>query len=92
MKRSESVPAVPAECDRCLRAVVFFVAAVLTPEPTPTTAPTATPTPAPTATPKPKNIPKTGDSAPLALWIGLILVGMIGTGTFIALQRRTRKK
>lgn len=34
----------------------------------------------PTPTPKPKKVPKTGDSAPLGLWIGLILLGMIGLG------------
>ena len=45
-----------------------------------------------TPTPKPKPVPKTGDSAPLGLWIGLILVGLIGLGTFIALRRRTQKK
>ena len=33
-------------------------------------------TPAPT----PKPVPKTGDSAPLALWLGLILLGLIGIG------------
>ena len=46
----------------------------------------------PTPTPKPKPVPKTGDSAPLGLWLGLILVGLIGLGTFIALRRRTQKK
>ena len=45
------------------------------PTPTPTVAPTPTPTVKPTATPKP--VPKTGDSAPLALWLSLILLGLI---------------
>ena len=29
---------------------------------------------------KPKKVSKTGDGAPLALWLGLILVGLIGVG------------
>ena len=49
-------------------------------------------TPTPTPTPKPKKVPRTGDGAPLGLWIGLIAVGLIGLGTFIALRRRTQKK
>ena len=57
-------------------------AATPTPTPTPTVAPTPTPTPKPTATPKP--VPKTGDSAPLALWLGLILLGLIGIGGTLA--------
>lgn len=43
-------------------------------------------------TPTPKPMPKTGDSAPLALWLGLILVGLIGLATFIALRRGMQKK
>ena len=73
------------------------------PTPTPTATPTATPTytpaptntpaptSAPTPTPKPKKVPRTGDGAPLGLWIGLIAVGLIGLGTFIAMKRRTQK-
>ena len=78
-----------------------------TPEPTatPTGAPTAAPTPTltpaltatptakptakPTATPKP--VPKTGDSAPVALWIGLILVGLIGFGGAFARNVKRQK-
>ena len=51
-------------------------------EPTPTPAPTA----APTATPKP--VPKTGDSADLALWLGLILLGLLGIGGFAVMKSR----
>ncbi|MBE5789534.1 MAG: LPXTG cell wall anchor domain-containing protein [Clostridiales bacterium] len=40
--------------------------------------PTAAPTAAPTATPKP--VPKTGDSANPALWIGLIVLGVLCIG------------
>ena len=69
----------------------FFVAAVLTPEPTLTTAPTATPTAAPTATPKPKKVPKTGDSAPLALWIGLVMLGILGIGMVIVRKRKQQE-
>ena len=60
----------------------------VTPTPTvaPTAAPTATPTAKPTATPKP--VPKTGDSAPLALWLGLILLGLIGIGGAIVVKSR----
>ena len=36
--------------------------------------------------------PQWPGGAPLALWIGLILIGLIGLGTFIALRRRTQKK
>ena len=32
----------------------------------------------PTATPKPTDVPKTGDSANFPLWLGLILLGLIG--------------
>ena len=53
-----------------------------TPTPTPTITPTPTPTPKPTATPKP--VPKTGDTAPLALWLGLILLGLIGISGMLA--------
>ena len=59
-----------------------------TPAPTDTPAPTSAPTP----TPKPKKVPKTGDGAPLALWLGLVLAGTICLGTVIAQMRRSRKK
>ena len=39
---------------------------------------TAAPTAAPTSTPKP--VPKTGDTANLALWLALILLGLLGIG------------
>lgn len=58
----------------------------VTPTATPTVAPTATPTAKPTATPKP--VPKTGDSAPLALWLGLIMLGLIGIGGAIVVKSR----
>ena len=51
------------------------------PTPTPTLTPTPTPTPVPTqtppATPAPTSIPKTGDNAPLDLWLAMILLGTI---------------
>ena len=58
------------------------------PTPSPTLAPTPTPTPGPTATPKPKPVPKTGDSADLALWLGLILLGLLGIGGFAVMKSR----
>jgi len=39
-----------------------------------------------------KSVPKTGDSAPLALWLGLILIGTIALGTLTGLKRGARKK
>ena len=53
-------------------------------------APTATPAPtaAPTPTPKPKPVPRTGDSADLALWLGLILLGLLGIGGFAVMKSR----
>lgn len=53
-------------------------------EPTATPAPTAAPTP----TPKPKPVPRTGDSADLALWLGLILLGLLGIGGFAVMKSR----
>ena len=51
-----------------------------TDEPTvkPTEGPTATP--APTNTPKPQPVPKTGDTGNPLLWVGMILLGLIGIG------------
>ena len=43
-------------------------------EPTPSPAPTATPF----LTPEPTKVPKTGDTANFPLWIGLVLLGLIG--------------
>ena len=59
---------------------------------TPTLTPKPTDTPAPTATPKSKKIPKTGDGTPLALWLGLILVGTFCLGVLVAKRRGTQKK
>ena len=43
----------------------------------PTPSPTPALTPAPTPTPAPTSIPKTGDNAPLDLWLAMILLGTI---------------
>ena len=64
------------------KAETFFTVKDAAPTEEPTEAPTATPTPKPTATPKP--VPKTGDSAPLALWLGLIIFGLIALGGTLA--------
>ena len=48
------------------------------------------PTPQPTSTSKPHPVPKTGDSAPLLLWLGMILLGMIGMG--VTALRKSGKK
>ncbi len=56
------------------------------------TTPTPTPTPTETPTAKPKPAPKTGDSAPLALWLGLILLGLAGLGCGIGMRKAARKK
>ena len=63
-----------------------------TEKPTDTPAPTATPTatPAPTATPKP--VPKTGDTAPLILWGGLVILGIIGISAVMTTYGKKRKK
>ena len=50
----------------------------------------AAPTAAPTATPKPKPIPKTGDSADVALWLGLVALGMIGIGATVGIRRKRK--
>ena len=78
--------------------------AVATPTPTATVTPAATMTPAvttsPAATPKPSNaptytpkpVPKTGDGAPLALWLGLFLAGAISLIALTALQHKRLTK
>ncbi len=48
-----------------------------------TSEPTVTPTAKPTPTATPKEIPKTGDSGNPALWIGLVVVGLICIGGLI---------
>ena len=55
---------------------VSTTALTAAPTAAPTSALTAAPTAVPTATPKP--VPKTGDSANLLLWLGLILLGLAG--------------
>ena len=55
--------------------------------------PTEEPTPKPTATPKP--VPKTGDRGKPGLWIGLVLLGilgMTGIGLTAAGRRKQRKR
>ena len=50
---------------------------------------TPTPTPAePTETPKP--VPKTGDDGNPVLWIGLVLLGLIGIGGMAVTKRKSR--
>ena len=58
--------------------------------PTPTPTPTPAPTAAPTPTPTPKPVPKTGDGANPALWLGLILLGLLSVGGTLVLSRRRR--
>lgn len=50
--------------------------ATATPTATPTT--TTTPAPTPTATPEHPAVPKTGDAAPLALWLTMLALGLCG--------------
>ena len=45
----------------------------------------------PTATPKPADVPKTGDSADFQLWLGLILLGLIGISVLGLTAIRYRK-
>lgn len=64
-----------------LRIKAFTKNKAAPPTPTPALTPTPTPTPVPTqtppATPAPTSIPKTGDNAPLDLWLFMILLGTI---------------
>ncbi|MBQ6288402.1 MAG: Cna B-type domain-containing protein [Clostridia bacterium] len=63
----------------------------------PTTKPTESPkagptaTPAPTNTPKPQEVPKTGDTDNPIVWVGLILVGLIGIGSLTLGKFRKKK-
>ena len=59
-----------------------------TPAPTPTVTPAPTPTVTPAPTAAPAEVPKTGDPAPLALWLGMILCGTLSAAL---LTRRVRK-
>ncbi len=52
--------------------------------------PAPTDTPAPTATVQP--VPKTGDSSTPALWLGLVLLGLLGIAGFCAAMARTAGK
>ncbi len=52
----------------------------------PTSAPESQPTPAPTS------VPKTGDGANLGLWIGLVLLGLLGIIAFAGMMSRKRMK
>ena len=62
-----------------------------------TAPPTATPsvnpmhTPAPTNNPKPHVVPKTGDADNPLLWVGLILIGLIGIGGLTLGKYRKKK-
>ncbi|QUC65803.1 Spy0128 family protein [Aristaeella hokkaidonensis] len=59
----------------------------------PTETPKATPTaaPAPTDTSKPQPVPKTGDTDNPMLWVGLILIGLIGIGGLAYGKYRKKK-
>ena len=59
----------------------------------PTESPKAGPTatPAPTNTPKPQEVPKTGDTDNPIVWVGLILVGLIGIGSLTLGKFRKKK-
>ena len=59
----------------------------------PTETPKVTPTaaPAPTDTPKPQPVPKTGDTDNPMLWVGLILIGLIGIGGLAYGKYRKKK-
>lgn len=67
---------------------------ITTPEPTPepTAEPTPMPTLEPTATPEPETpqLPKTGDSAPLALWMSLIVISCLGAAAILLRGKERR--
>ena len=52
--------------------------------------PSPTPSPAPTATPRP--VPHTGDSTHPAVWIGLLLLSLLGLFLVTAALKASRKK
>ena len=52
--------------------------------------PVVTPTAAPTVTPKP--VPKTGDVGNPALWLGLILLGVVGVAVLGVTQPSRKRK
>lgn len=65
-----------------------YIPPVPTPEPTLTPALTPAPTATPVPTPTTKPVPKTGDGEPLALWIGLVFLGLLCAGGMIRLTRK----
>jgi len=54
-------------------------------------APTPSPTPAPTPSPIPHPVPQTGDNDNPVLWIGLILLGIVGL-TVLGVMKASRKR
>ena len=60
-------------------------------KPTDTPEPVPTATPVPTNTPKPQPVPKTGDTDNPMLWVGLILIGLIGIGGLTLGKYRKKK-
>ena len=64
-----------------------YLIAYKDPEPVqPTEAPAAAPTAAPT------KVPRTGDGANLGLWIGLLLLGLLGIAVFTGAVKRKHRK
>ncbi len=57
-------------------------------QPNPSDQPGPDPSASPTAEPHP--VPKTGDSSPLLLWLGMALLGMIGISA-MALRKSGKK-
>ena len=55
-------------------------------------APTPSPTPAPTPSPTPHLFPKTGDNDNPVLWIGLILLGIVGLAVLGVMKASLKRK
>ena len=55
-------------------------------------APTPSPTPAPTPSPTPHSFPKTGDNDNPVLWIGLILLGIVGLAVLGVMKASLKRK
>ena len=55
-------------------------------------APTPSPTPAPTPSPTPHPVPQTSDNDNPVLWIGLILLGIVGLAVLGAMKASRKRK